>query len=270
MDSLVLARRIRRHAVEMTGRSGAAHIGGVLSVADIVAVLYCNILKYKINDCNWSDRDYLILSKGHAGIAIYSALAEIGFFSVNLLDQYYANGSNLSGHVSSKNVPGVELSTGSLGHGLAVGCGLAIANRNENICNRVYVIIGDGECDEGSIWESALFANQYNLSNLTVIVDNNKMQAMGSCEEVMSLAPLNEKWQVFGFNVMEVDGHNHDELRIAFAKKFTNNKPVCVIANTVKGKGVSFMENNILWHYRNPSGELYELALAELEASHEK
>lgn len=266
MDSIKLAWRIRKHAVEMTGKSGASHIGGVLSVTDIVSVLYCDILKYKVDDNNWDGRDYLILSKGHSGIAIYSALAEVGFFPVEVLDQYYTNGSFLSGHVSHKGIPGVEISTGSLGHGMAIGCGIAIANRNDHKNNKVYVILGDGECDEGSIWESALFGNQMNLSNLTVIIDYNKMQAMGSCEEVMSLSPFSDKWKAFGFNVIEVDGHDHKALRIAFGRTFDNNKPTCIIANTVKGKGISFMENNLLWHYKNPSGEFYNKAIAELEA----
>lgn len=270
MLSTELALKIRKHAVEMTGKTGASHIGGVLSVADIVAVLYCNILKYKIDDDKWDGRDYLILSKGHSGIAIYSALAEVGFFPVSELEKYYTDGSFLSGHVSHKGVPGVEFSTGSLGHGMSVGCGIAISCRNDNKENRVYVIVGDGECNEGSVWEAALFANQMAIDNFTVIVDYNKMQGMGNCEEVISLSPFEEKWKTFGFNVLNIDGHDHQSLTKALKMKFNNNKPTCIIANTIKGKGISFMENNLLWHYKNPTGDFYDKAIAELEANHEE
>lgn len=269
MESKTLAAKIRRHAVEMTEKSGASHIGAVLSVADIIAVLYAEVLRYNIDDCLDINRDYLILSKGHAGIAVYSALAEVGFFSLDKLDEYYSNGGVLSGHISHKNVPGVEISTGSLGHGFSVGCGISLVCAKEKRENKIYVILGDGECNEGSIWEAAMFANHYNLFNLIVIVDSNKMQAMGMCEDVMSLSPLMDKWKSFGFNVIEVDGHSHSELISACNKKYENKKPKCIIAHTIKGKGISFMENNLIWHYRNPSGENYLAAIKELERGSE-
>jgi transketolase len=267
MKSKELAWKIKRHGIEMTHLSKGSHIGAILSVADIVAVLYSDILKYDHLNPKDDNRDRVILSKGHAGAAIYAALAECGFFNVEELSTHYADGSRLSGHVSHKGVPGVEFSTGSLGHGLPVGSGMALAAKKDNKNHKVIVILGDGECDEGSIWEAALFANHYKLSNLTVIIDHNKMQSLTFCEDTISKHPFAEKWRAFGWNVIEVDGHNHEELKSALQK---NNPgmiaPTCIIAHTIKGKGISFMENNILWHYRTPQGEEYEAALRELEA----
>lgn len=263
MDSVQLALEIRRHAIEMTHASHASHIAAVLSVTDIVAVLYSDILN--INPRNPEDdcRDRLILSKGHAGVAVYSALAEKGFFPVEVLDTYYQNGSLLSGHVSHKGVAGVEVSTGSLGHGIGMAVGMALAARLDNKRHQVYVIAGDGECEEGEVWEAALFAAHHRLDNLTLIVDHNKMQAMGNCEEQLGLKELPKKWADFGFNTLECDGHNHDELRKALKEK-KKDAPTCIVAHTVKGKGVSFMENELLWHYRDPQGEYYEKARKEL------
>lgn len=265
-DSEYLAWRIRRDAIEMTHLSNGSHIASVLSIADIIAVLYADVMKYDANNPKMEERDRIILSKGHAGAAIYAALAEEGFFDVEELKTHYANGSRLSGHVSHKNVPGVEFSTGSLGHGLSVGAGMAFAAKLDNKKHKVFVILGDGECDEGSIWECALFANQYKLDNLVAIVDSNKMQSMDFCENTIALSPFAEKWKTFGWNVKDIDGHNHEELRNALLETENSmHKPTVVIANTIKGKGISFMENNIVWHYRAPQGEDYENAVKELE-----
>jgi transketolase len=266
LETKELARRIRKHAVEMTHASHASHIGSVLSIADIVAVLYNDILHYDVSAPKWEERDRLVLSKGHAGIAIYAVLAECGFFSVSELDDYYQDGSPYSGHVSHKGVPGVEISTGSLGHGAAIACGMALGGKAKKKDFHVYVIVGDGECEEGVIWETAMIASQQHLDNFTIIVDANKMQGMGDCKDATALYPLTEKWESFGFHTINVDdGNDVEQLQKAF-KNHVPGKPRCVIANTVKGKGISFMENDILWHFRDPQGEQYEQAVRELEA----
>ena len=269
MNSEQLAWLIRRHGVEMTHISHGSHIGAILSVADIVAVLYNDVANISPENLKDENRDRIILSKGHAGAAIYAALAEKGFFDREELKTHYADGSRLSGHVSHKGVPGVEFSTGSLGHGACVAAGMALNAKLDKKPYYTYAIVGDGECDEGSIWEMALFANQFKLNQFVVIVDHNKMQSLDFCENTLSLAPFAEKWKAFGWNVLDIDGHNHDELRTAFAKaKDSTDKPTVIIANTVKGKGISFMEFDILWHYRFPhEGEEYEGALKELRAA---
>jgi len=268
MTSMQLAWKIRRHGIEMTHLSGGSHIGSILSVADIIAVLYNDIANINSTNPMMDNRDRIILSKGHAGAAIYAALAEKKFFSVDELQTHYANGSRLSGHVSHKGVPGVEFSTGSLGHGLSVAVGMALAAKKDNKKHNVYVILGDGECDEGSIWEAALVANQFKLNNLIVTIDHNKMQSLDFCEKTVKLEPFADKWKAFGWNVIEIDGNNHNELIEAYLKaKSLNYKPTVIIANTIKGKGISFMENNILWHYRFPhDGDEYDSAVAELES----
>lgn len=264
MTSRELAWKIRRDSIEMTHISNGSHIGSVLSIADIVGVLYTDIIKYNVNKPKNDDRDRFILSKGHAGAAVYAALAEIGYFPTDILKTHYANGSILSGHVSHKNVPGVEFSTGSLGHGVCVAAGMALAAKKDNKTHHVYTIIGDGECDEGSVWEMALFANHFCLNNLTVIIDHNKIQSLDRCENTIKLLSLADKWKAFGWKVIEVDGHNHDELRSSLAYK-SPERPTCVIAHTIKGKGISFMEDTVLWHYRAPQDEFYTKAIAELE-----
>lgn len=265
MRSEELAWKIRRHGIEMTHLSGGSHIGAVLSVADIIAVLYTEVLHYKADDPKWEERDRFILSKGHAGAAIYAALAESGFFDIEELRTHYANGSRLSGHVSH-HLPGVDFSTGSLGHGLSAGAGMALAAKKDGRRHKVYVVLGDGECDEGSVWEAALFANHFRLDNLVAIVDHNHMQSLDTCEHTLELESLAGKWAAFGWNVQEVDGNDHEQLRAAFARQGGQpNKPIVIIANTVKGKGVSFMENDILWHYRFPhDGWEYDCAVNEL------
>lgn len=270
MTSEQLAWLIRRHGVEMTHLSGGSHIGAVLSVADIVAVLYAEILNYNPKCPQWCDRDRFILSKGHAGASIYAALAETGFFSVDELKTHYQNGSRLSGHVSH-HLPGVDFSTGSLGHGLSAAAGMAYAaKKDRNFKHKVYVVLGDGECNEGSIWEAALFANHFRLNNLIAIVDHNHMQSLDFNENTLEIEDFAKKWDSFGWNVIEIDGNNHNELRDAFsqAKDYSldnNHKPTIIIANTIKGYGITFMENDILWHYRFPhDGWEYDCAISEL------
>lgn len=265
MTSEELAKKLRVHAIEMAHFSRESHVASALSMCDVVAVLYNDILEKYPNDARCEKRDRFILSKGHACSAVYAALAETGFFDIDELNTQCQDGSRLSGHITYKNVPGVELSTGSLGHGCCVAAGIALNSKLKNKGYRTFVLAGDGECDEGSVWEMALFAHQYKLDNLIVIVDHNKMQAMGYCEEVADHVNLAKKWVAFGWEVVEIDGHNHSQIREALRQK-VENKPLCVIAHTIKGKGVSFMENNLLWHYRDPQGEDYERALQELEA----
>ena len=268
MKSEQLAWLIKRHGIEMTHISHGSHIGSILSVADVVAVLYNDIANITPENAKDDNRDRIVLSKGHAGAAIYAALAEKGFFSVEELKTHYADGSRLSGHVSHKGIPGVEISTGSLGHGACMACGIALNAKLDKKDYFTYAITGDGECDEGSIWEMALFANHFKLNQLVVIVDHNKMQSLDYCENTLSLSPFEKKWEAFGWNVLSIDGHNHDEIRRALneAKKSVD-KPTVIIANTVKGNGISFMENDILWHYRFPhEGEEYDGALKELHA----
>ena len=269
MNSEQLAWLIRRHGIEMTHISHGSHIGSILSVADIVAVLYNDVANVFPENFKEENRDRIVLSKGHAGAAIYAALAEKGFFDRKELKTHYADGSRLSGHVSHKGVPGVEFSTGSLGHGVCVAAGMALNAKINNKAYYTYAIVGDGECDEGSIWEMALFANQFNLNQLVVIVDHNKMQSLDFCENTLSLTPFVDKWKAFGWNVFDIDGHNHNELYNALnAAKQSEKKPTVIIANTIKGKGISFMEFDILWHYRFPhEGEEYDVALKELYAT---
>ena len=265
----VLAWLIRRNGLEMSRISRGSHIGSVFSVAEIIAVLYTGILHVDPKNPKMPDRDRLILSKGHAGSAVYAALAETGFFPVEELKNHYANGSILSGHVSHKGIPGVEVSTGSLGHGLAIGTGMALGARMNKEDWRTWVVLGDGECDEGSVWEAALQAAQFGLDRLIAVIDYNHMQSLFTVEKTLRLEPFEDKWKDFGWNAESVDGHDTAALRAAFERAQNNagsGKPSVILAHTVKGKGVSFMENNILWHYRTPQGEEYEAALKELEA----
>ena len=265
MTSTQLAWLIRRHGIEMTHLSGGSHIGAVLSVADILGVLYAGILHYDSQNPNWDGRDRLIMSKGHAGAAVYAALAESGFFDPAELKTHYANGSRLSGHVSH-HLPGVDFSTGSLGHGLSAAAGMALAAKQDGKHHRVFAVLGDGECDEGAVWEAALFANHYRLENLVAVIDHNHMQSLDTCENTLELEDFGAKWRAFGWHVVTVDGHDHPALQAALADtRNPGHKPTAVIANTVKGKGVSFMENDILWHYRFPhDGWEYDGAVTQL------
>ncbi len=263
-----LAQRIRRHAVEMTHLGKSSHVASVLSIADILAVLYGRVLRVRPQEPSWPERDRFILSKGHAGAGVYAALAERGFFSLDWLATHCGNDSKLCGHVSHLGVPGVELSTGSLGHGLSVSAGMALAGKQTRAGHRVYTLMSDGECDEGSNWEAILFAGHHRLANLLAVVDYNKLQSLTRVADTLNLEPFADKWRAFGWQVNEVDGHDHEAL--AAQLEFTaweGERPRCLIAHTTKGKGVSFMENSVLWHYRTPQGEEYQAAVAELEAA---
>ena len=265
-DLRALAFRIRRHALRMTSRGGSSHIGAVFSIADILAVLYGAVLRISNTAPTHSDRDRFILSKGHAGAGVYAALAEREFFPLAWLEKHYQDGSQLSGHVSHKGIPGVELSTGSLGHGLSVASGMAFAAKLDGRTHRVYCLMSDGECDEGSVWEAVLFAAHHRLDRLVAIIDYNKIQSLAPVADTIGLEPFADKWRAFGWGVVEVDGHDHAALRDALdLVPLEDGKPTVVIAHTTKGKGVSFMENTVLWHYRTARGEEYDAALRELE-----
>jgi transketolase len=237
-------------------------------MADLLAVLYSRVLRLDPSRPSWLDRDRFILSKGHGAAIAYAVLAELGFFPVEWLDTYFQDGSNLAGHVNSHRVPGVEVSTGSLGHGLPIGCGIALAGKRESQPYRVFVLLSDGEMDEGSNWEAILFAPQHRLDNLVAIVDYNKIQSFGTVQDVLDLDPLADKWRAFRWTLREIDGHNHQEIEDTLAKvPFEPGKPSAIIAHTVKGKGVSFMENRLEWHYKSPNEQQLAEALAELEQS---
>ena len=268
-DPRTLAWLIRRNGREMTHLSRGSHIGSVLSVAEIIAVLYTSVLNVDPKDPKKPDRDRMILSKGHAGSAVYAALAETGFFPVEQLKTHYANGSILSGHVSHKGVPGVEVSTGALGHGLGIGAGMALGAKMDGARWRTYVVLGDGECDEGSVWEAALQAAQYKLDRLIAVVDYNHMQSLTTVDETLRLEPFEQKWKDFGWNAESVNGHDTDALIAAFGRAKENagsRKPYVILAHTVKGKGVSFMENDCNWHGTAPDDEQLAAALAEINA----
>lgn len=258
-----LARASRVEILKMTHRAGASHVGSALSVVDLLAVLYQNIAKIKPTGVDLSDRDCVILSKGHACTALYSVLALKGFFPMNWLERYCVDGAELSGHVTSAYVPGVELSTGSLGHGLPYGLGIQISRKRSGIPGRTFVIMSDGECDEGTTWESALIASHHGLDSLIVIIDRNGIQSMGSTEETLALEPFPSKWESFGWNVHIVDGHDHDAISNVLSLP-SGGKPTCIIANTIKGKGVDYMENMVLWHYRPPNEKDLEIALNQI------
>jgi transketolase len=262
-----LAQQIRKHALRMTSLGKSSHIGSVFSIADILAVLYGEILQVDPQNPTWSARDRFILSKGHAGAGVYAVLAERGFFPVEKLNTHYQDGSDLSGHVSHKGIPGVEFSTGSLGHGLPVGAGMAYGAKLDDLSHRVFVLLSDGECDEGSNWEAILFAAHHHLDNLVAIIDYNKLQSITTIKETLNLEPFADKWRSFGWAVQEIDGHDHSAIQSACLQiPFELGKPNCIIAHTTKGKGVSFMEDSVLWHYRSAQGEEYEKALQELNS----
>ena len=262
-----LARRIREQALCMVTRAKASHVGSALSIADIVAVLYGEILRVDPDRPHFPGRDRFILSKGHACVAVYAALAETGFFDRSLLESYGAEGSLLMAHISHK-VPGVEFSTGALGHGLPFGTGKALAARRRGEDWRTVVLTSDGEWDEGSNWEAALFAAHHQLDNLLCVLDYNKLQSLTTIDQTLRLEPLHAKFEAFGWAVREVDGHDHAALSEALGSvPWEPGKPSMLIAHTTKGKGVPFMENRVEWHYRNPTPELLDEALAALGAS---
>ena len=260
-----LASCIRYHTLLMTHRAQSSHIGTNYSMVELLVALYCRVLRVDPLCPAWPDRDRFILSKGHGCAALYAVLAECGFFPLTWLESFYENGSRLAGHATHATVPGIEVSTGSLGHGLSIGTGMALAAQRDGKAYRVFVLLSDGECDEGSTWEPALFAPHHKLDHLVAIVDYNKIQSLGTVQEVMDLEPLADKWRAFGWAVREIDGHNLLEIEEALTQiPYRPGRPSCLIAHTVKGKGVSFMENRLLWHYRSPQGEEFDAALAEL------
>lgn len=262
-----LANRIRKHCVLMTNRANASHIGSSLSMADLVAVLYGKILLVDPERPDWPERDRFVLSKGHGCAALYAVLAERGFFPLSWLDSFYLDGSPLAGH-ATHSVPGVEVSTGSLGHGLPIATGMALAAKRDGKLHRVFCLLSDGECDEGSTWEAILFAPHHKLDNLIAIIDYNKIQSLGRVKEVIDLDPLSDKWRSFGWSVREIDGHDLTLIEQVLEEvPYEPNHPSCIIAHTIKGKGISFMEDKLLWHYKAPLGEEFDMALAELEKS---
>jgi transketolase len=260
IDSVELARTIRAHTVRMIAKAKASHVGTCMSMADLLAVLYASILRVDPARPAWSERDRLLVSKGHGAAILYAVLAERGFFPVSDLLTYGQDGSPLTGHVSH-HVPGVEVSTGSLGHGLPIGCGLALAAKRGFHASRTYVILSDGELDEGSNWEAILFAGHHKLDSLTAIVDYNKIQSFGAVKDVLDLEPLADKWRSFGWNVIEIDGHDHGAIESAL-RSDSKGWPKVLLAHTVKGKGVAYMEGKLAWHYKSPDPTQLAEALA--------
>ena len=261
-----LAKEIRIDSLRVTHSAKTSHIGSCLSIADILAVLYGEALRVNPARPDWPERDRFILSKGHAAAAFIAALAETGFFSRELLETYCKDGSTIAGHVTY-GLPGVEVSTGSLGHGLSIGCGIALATKRDRIPSRTFVLLSDGECDEGSTWEAVLFAPQHHLDNLIAIVDYNKIQSFGNVKEVLNLEPLAEKWRSFGWETIEINGHDISQIRDAVLRvPFKNDCPSCIIAHTIKGKGVSFMENKLAWHYKSVDDNQLEQAITEVDS----
>lgn len=245
--------------------SSGAHLGGGLSIIEIMSALYLGVMKYDANNPKLENRDRLILSKGHGALAMYAAMRQIGLIPYEDLQTFKSNATYLTGHPSMNLDKGIEFSSGSLGQGLSLGVGTCVAlKRKGNTVSRVFVVVGDGECDEGSIWEAAMSAAHYKLDNLVVVVDKNGLQYDGSTSEILELGKIADKWKAFGWETYNIDGHSIKELYDALTIK--SNKPIAIIANTVKGKGVSFMENNPTWHNGRLTKELYEQAMAELEA----
>jgi transketolase len=260
-----MAKKLRRHVITMIATAGSGHPGGSLSAADIITALYFKVMRYSPEDPHWSDRDRFILSKGHAAPILYAALAEAGYFPVAELATLRKLDSRLQGHTDMRFTPGVEMSAGSLGMGLSFGVGVALAARLDSKAYRTYVLLSDGECEEGQTWEAALSGAQFGLDNMTAIVDNNGIQLSGRTCDIMSLDPLAKKWEAFGWNTIDVDGHDLDQLLSAYYKaESTKGSPTVIVARTIKGKGVSFMENNVAFHGKAPTTEEAEQALKEL------
>lgn len=260
-----IARRIRFRLVQMSHAAGAPHLGSALSCVDLLVAAYWRVLRIDPGHPDDPDRDRCILSKGHGASALYAALAYRGFFPIHWLDTYAQHQSPLAEHPSPRCAPGVELATGSLGHGLAVGIGMALAARIQQRNYRVFVIMSDGECNEGSVWEGGLFAPAQKLESLTIVIDYNKWQATGRSDEVMALRSLSKKWEAFGWNAVEVDGHDINALVQAMNRSSVGSgKPTAIVAHTIKGKGVSFMEDDNNWHYRIPKAEEVQAAGKEL------
>ncbi|MBE3138631.1 MAG: transketolase [Actinobacteria bacterium] len=262
------ARKIRVDIIKMVYQAQAGHPGGSLSAADIVTALYFDILNIDPTNPNWEERDRFILSKGHACPVWYACLAERGYFAMENLSRLRQINSILQGHPDMNKTTGIDMTTGSLGQGLSAGVGMALGGKVQNLNYKVYVMLGDGELDEGQVWEAAMAANKFKLNNLIAILDNNGLQLDGKTEDIMPLEPLVAKWDSFGWSVREINGHNMEEILTTFYDlKEYQNKPTIIIAHTVKGKGVSFMEDKLDWHGKAPNDEQYKLAMAELEGS---
>lgn len=263
-----LSQEVRLSVLEMVSNSGSSHIGAAFSIVDILVVLYFRILNINPQQPKMVERDYFLLSKGHGGAALYATLAHRGFCSVDDLKHYATNNSAMAGHVVKDSIPGIETTAGSLGHGLSMGVGIAIALKADKLPGRTFVLVGDGECNEGAIWEATLVASQQQLDNLVLVIDRNGQQSLGSSDDILNLEPFASKWRDFGWNCLECNGHNFTELiEILSREKHVMNMPTVIIAKTVKGKGVSFMEKEPLtWHYKTPTGELLEQARKELNA----
>lgn len=258
------ANEIRIKTLHIITSGGAGHIGGDLSEADILTVLFYDVLRFKPDDPDWPLRDRYIQSKGHCNETYLAILTDLGFIPQEELSEYSSFGSRLIGHPNNK-IPGVEICSGALGHGLAVGVGMALSAKRDQLPSHVYVMMGDGEQAEGSIWEAAMAASNFNLENLTAIIDRNHLQISGNTEDVMRLEPLADKWRAFGFHVIEIDGHDFTQIHNALTHR-EPGKPVLVLAHTIKGKGISFMENQPKWHHGVPTSEQMSAALRELEA----
>ena len=259
-------KQIRIDTIKMVFSAEASHVGSALSCVDILASLYFGILNINPRRPRSKDRDKLILSKGHAGVGLLATLAHRGFFSVSELKNYCQDGSKLTGHTMLESAPGVEATTGSLGHGLAIGLGMALVGKREGSNSKVFVILSDGELDEGSNWEAILAAGNFRLDNLIAVVDYNKIQSFGRVKNVMDLEPLSKKWADFKWATREIDGHNIEELLKTFKKvPFKKGWPSCIICHTVKGKGVSFMEDKLEWHYKSPNEDQLNLAIKEMK-----
>ena len=265
MNSKKLSHRVRKIIIEIVYKAQASHIGSALSIIDILSVLYTNILNVFPEEPEHPSRDRFILSKGHACVGVYTVLAECGFFDKKMLSTYGENNSILMHHISHK-VPGVEFSTGSLGHGLPFGVGKSLAAKKRDETWTTYVLMSDGEMQAGSNWEALLFATHHKLDNLIAIIDYNNLQSLSTVDDTLSIRPLNDKLKSFGWHVLEVDGHDHNALKECFEEaRLLKNKPISIIANTIKGKGVSFMENKVEWHYKSPTEEEFLKAIRELE-----
>ena len=263
----IIATKIRMAIIEGTFHAESGHPGGSLSISDLMAYLYWKELRIDPANPEWADRDRFVLSKGHAAPALYGALAHRGFFPVELIATLRKSDSILQGHPDMKQIPGVDMSSGSLGQGVSCAVGMALAGKLDKADYRVYAVLGDGEIGEGQVWEAAMFASAKGLDNLTIIVDNNNLQIDGTVEEVNSPYPIPEKFAAFGCHVIEIDAHDYDQIEAAFAEaKTIVGKPVCIVQKSVKGKGVSFMENQCSWHGSAPNKEQYEIAMAELSA----
>ncbi|MDD2757947.1 MAG: transketolase [Patescibacteria group bacterium] len=258
---------IRKNILRAIYRTKNSHIGSCFSIVEILVALYFEVMNINPNNTEAHNRDIFILSKGHAAVALYAILVESGFCDTTVIDKYAADGTQFAGHVIRGSIPGIEISSGSLGHGLPIATGLALGAKIDKNSNRkIFCLMGDGECDEGSVWEATMFAVQKRLDNLTIIIDFNNQQGMGESREIISQDNLADKFRAFGCEVRETSGHDYMELTTALGRSNNSSRPLVIIAKTTKGKGVSFMENSVDWHYKSPSDEQYRQALKELES----